>query len=799
MPPILFPSPLRLSIRNQVSSAGLITVAMFAQAVRRHASTGHGEKKQSPLQINTAASNIPGQRSQTTSGFKRKFERSISTTSGLGSLHSQTSFDENTPPGPSDIAYPTLPPLPQKAEPPSSSAPVPWSSSPESHFAKPGTTTLLKGEPSPERARPTKRRVLPASFTSTSAPALDEQDGAKNIQGGGVGNGYSGRFDKYSAQRQFDSMSSRDKASSAMSEMLQKASSIRQRQPGSISRTASDRTFQPATIPREGSAPSVDRLPEVFFSDEQQTVLKAVIEEGKSVFFTGSAGTGKSVLMRAIISQMKHKYRKEPDRIAVTASTGLASCILEGQTLHSWAGIGLGKEPAPELVKKIKRNQKSRQKWLRTKVLIIDEISMVDGQLFDKLEQVARTIRNNGRPFGGIQLVVTGDFFQLPPVPEKNSVAKFVFDATTWNTCIGHTILLTHVFRQKDERFAQMLNEMRLGKMSAATVREFKSLSRPLNFHDELEATELYPRREEVEFANQNRMRKLSGQVMTYHAVDTGVQDPNVRKALLANFIAPEVLELKKGAQVMLIKNIDSQLVNGSLGIVQSFMDEGTFFAYKEDEPSFLLAQEPDNGDLSDEKMAAREKLQAARMKSAAAGAGATRLWPMVRFNLPDGTSRTMLCSPDEWKTESQQGEVLAKRVQVPLILAWALSIHKAQGQTLTRVKVDLGKVFEKGQAYVALSRARSKEGLQVLRFDERKVMVHPKVLEFYSKLSGHETLGMKSTAKTVKDHFEVKSNTAIQKETKTITIEEDDFLDDDFSFEELMEAEKQAMRARGA
>ena len=235
----------------------------------------------------------------------------------------------------------------------------------------------------------------------------------------------------------------------------------------------------------------MDRVPETFLSDEQKAVMKTVMEEGKSVFFTGSAGTGKSVLMRAIIAQLKHKYRKEPDRIAITASTGLASCILEGQTLHSWSGIGLGKEPAPELVKKIKRNQKSRQKWVRTKVLIVDEISMVDGQLFDKLEQIARTLRNNGRPFGGIQLVVTGDFFQLPPVPEKNSIAKFVFDAVTWNTCIEHTILLTHVFRQKDEQFARMLNEMRLGRMSAATIREFKSLSRPLDFHDDLEATEL--------------------------------------------------------------------------------------------------------------------------------------------------------------------------------------------------------------------------------------------------------------------------------------------------------------------
>lgn len=287
-------------------------------------------------------------------------------------------------------------------------------------------------------------------------------------------------------------------------------------------------------------------------------------------------------------------------------------------------------------------------------------------------------------------------------------------------------------------------------------------------------------------------MRRLSGRMMTYQAVDSGVQDLTVRKNLLANFIAPEVLELKKGAQVMLIKNIDSQLVNGSLGIVQSFMDEGMFFAYKEDEPTFLLAQEPDDGVNEEEKSAARQKILEARMKNQGAAGSSTRHWPMVRFNLPDGTSRDMLCLPDEWKTESQQGEVIAKRVQVPLILAWALSIHKAQGQTLTRVKVDLGKVFEKGQAYVALSRARSKEGLQVLRFDERKVMVHAKVLQFYSKLSGHETLERQVQAGPTQKSAIVKKEST--NHSRKMATEEDEF-GDDFSYEEMLELESQMMR----
>jgi len=154
--------------------------------------------------------------------------------------------------------------------------------------------------------------------------------------------------------------------------------------------------------------------------------------------------------MREIISALRRKYRNEPDRVAVTASTGLAACNIGGVTIHSFAGIGLGKENADFLIKKVKKNAKARNRWMRTRVLIIDEISMVDADLFDKLEAIARGLRNNGHPFGGIKLVITGDFFQLPPVPEGGKVARFAFEAEKWNTCINHTIGLTHVFRQKD-------------------------------------------------------------------------------------------------------------------------------------------------------------------------------------------------------------------------------------------------------------------------------------------------------------------------------------------------------------
>lgn len=502
----------------------------------------------------------------------------------------------------------------------------------------------------------------------------------------------------------------------------------------------------------------------ITLSEEQRRVLELVANQQKSVFFTGSAGTGKSVLMRSIIAELRKKYIREPDRIAVTASTGLAACNIGGVTLHSFGGIGLGKEDVPTLVKKIKKNPKAKNRWIRTKVLIIDEISMVDGDLFDKLEGIARALRNNGRPFGGIQLVITGDFFQLPPVPDYDKKAqgvKFAFDAGTWATAIHHTIGLTEVFRQKDPGkcpsynhktlvltwtvFANMLNELRLGKITNETIASFKKLNRKIQYEDALEATELYvvhdftitlltlgyrfPTRNEVDNANAYRMRDLVGKPYKYPAIDGGaIMDEAMRDKLLSNMMASKELLLKKGAQVMLIKNLDDGLVNGSLGKVVAFMDEKTFEMY-DDEPGIL------RDDVPMEELTDRGRQIRTQLALKDASSMSEQLYPLVSFTLPDGNFREILVIREEWKVELPNGEVQASRSQLPLILAWALSIHKAQGQTLERVKIDLKKIFEKGQAYVALSRATSQAGLEVHNFDSSKVMAHPRVAQFYNSL----------------------------------------------------------------
>ena len=364
---------------------------------------------------------------------------------------------------------------------------------------------------------------------------------------------------------------------------------------------------------------------------------------------------------------------------------------------------------------------------------------MVDGDLFDKLEQIARTIRNNGRPFGGIQLVITGDFFQLPPVPEFGRQSKFAFDAGTWITSIEHTIGLHHVFRQKDPVFAGMLNEMREGRLSADSITKFRKLERPLPVTDDsIEATELFPTRQEVDRANNLRMQQLYGTVFTFEARDGGtITNKEQRDRLLQSCMVPENVHLKKGSQVMLVKNMDDTLVNGSLGKVTGFMTEQMFNIYKEDEESFL------EGGPSKQAM----KTEIAKTTL---GLNTAQVYPVVRFAIADGTTRDLLCKREEWKVELPNGEVQASRSQIPLILAWALSIHKAQGQTLERVRVDLGKVFEKGQAYVALSRATCMAGLQILRFDPRKVIAHEKVRSFYSSLSRAEQVEGKAKSKTI-------------------------------------------------
>ena len=342
-----------------------------------------------------------------------------------------------------------------------SSVPIDWSSSPPSHKAPPADVATLQppsatAEGVPERqatpnpepaAHPLKRRFLPWLNKDENGGLVQAQEVTKKQGRGRPRKAAKDDAAPYTPLPKDTANASHpwNKTASAMKEEQRK-----HRQKANQGKKVINQGGDGANAVSKAKSRNKN-MARIFLSEEQKKVLNLVAEAGQSCFFTGSAGTGKSVLMREIISVLRKKHTLQPDRVAVTASTGLAACNIGGVTLHSFAGIGLGKDDVDVLIKRVKRNPKAKARWMRTKVLVIDEISMVDSILFDRLEAIARAVRNNGRPFGGMQLVVTGDFFQLPPVPDVGSrEAKFAFEADTWRTSIQHTIGLTQVFRQKD-------------------------------------------------------------------------------------------------------------------------------------------------------------------------------------------------------------------------------------------------------------------------------------------------------------------------------------------------------------
>lgn len=560
----------------------------------------------------------------------------------------------------------------------------------------------------------------------------------------------------------------------------------------------------------------------MLLSREQEYVRQLAIR-GRSMFFTGSAGTGKSVLLRQIIKDLKRIHG--PGTVAVTASTGLAAYHIGGITVHSFAGIGLGKGDLQNLIKLVRKNRKVLSRWKQTKVLIIDEISMIDGRLFDHLDEIARQIRRKrDTPFGGIQVIVCGDFYQLPPVSkaqinpdgtETKEQALFTFESKAWKSALQSSIILKEVFRQKgDQTFIDMLNDLRHGRVSDDAADEFRRLSRPLKCPDGIVPTELYSTRYEVENANNMKLLRLGGTARVYEARDGGTLPPAVKAAWLSNFLVPKKLFLKENAQVMCIKNFDDTLVNGSLGRVKAFVDRDTYLCRKlmDSDPTmpfdefkklfakhrvaYSLSQKTSNdvlideitdemlqaapeqldsvfnflhedknfvslmteseseddsrhspsanfGHISNEEAIRQNKRRKLSFISKVEEIASGEKYPLVEFASPDGlSSRLVLMEPERWDVvDEATDEILVSRTQLPLMLAWAMSIHKSQGQTLSKVRVDLSRVFENGQAYVALSRAVAREGLQVVNFRTERVRTHAVVERFYETLLTTEDL----------------------------------------------------------
>lgn len=517
-------------------------------------------------------------------------------------------------------------------------------------------------------------------------------------------------------------------------------------------------------------------------SGEQKAVLYLVLNSKHNVFFTGAAGTGKSVLLRHLIARLREKHNF--NEVAVTALTGIAACNIGGQTLHRFAGVGLARDDVRSLIDRIKRSEATYNRWLTTKYLIIDEVSMLPCELLEKLEQIARFIRNNDEPFGGIQLIFTGDLFQLPPVDTANNEAKYCFESDTWRRCINRTINLTEIFRQSDPKFTNILNQLRLGQVSPEARELFMKMSRPPKVPKGIVATRLYCTRDEVNRANSQALERLHGPVYSYSCADGGLSDaekranPDIRYLDLdKQVIAEREVHLKVGAQVMLIKNLDNTLVNGSIGRVVAFVTQDTLKnvdygnnssknpggglidpgepGNKEKDPaagtitSHFRSRKLDLENATEEQNRENlNKLLGAYGNSPAAirkrrfaetltqkEAKKKPVLPVVRFPLPDGTKRLVIIRPETWELTNSDGELLASRTQMPLLLAWALSIHKSQGQTLPYLSVDLGRIFAKGQAYVAISRATSLDSLQIMNFRQSRINADERVVKFYKQL----------------------------------------------------------------
>lgn len=458
---------------------------------------------------------------------------------------------------------------------------------------------------------------------------------------------------------------------------------------------------------------------------KQREVIDALVR-GENVFMTGCGGTGKSYVIGTILENLKELTGRKLLRIHVTAMTGCAALLLghQAKTLHSWAGILLGKGSVEELVTRIKRNRRSSQRWRGTDLLIVDEVSMLTRELLEKLDAIGQAVRRNTKPFGGIQLLLSGDFHQLPPVVKDSerswagagagagaggSTSVFAFASPRWPALVQRTIELTEIVRQADPAFQKVLLEARTGSLSEESLSLLKARV-GLDWRGlRIKPTLLFPRRAEVDTINQANIGSLKGERHSYTAgirwnvgdtktplyvsrppVGFNVLDESFVRAVAKtdrDASYEEVLELCEGAQVMLLRNMpDHGLVNGSRGIVVGFETVAPHT------PLVEFLKRGSSGSTSD------------------------------TIRIPVGVST--------WDVEDYPN---VSRVQIPLRLAWACTIHKAQGSTLDCALIDIGKgTFESGQAYVALSRVRSLDGLYIHDFDPTAFRTNEEVLAFY-------------------------------------------------------------------
>lgn len=401
---------------------------------------------------------------------------------------------------------------------------------------------------------------------------------------------------------------------------------------------------------------------------KQSTAVK-VLASGANVFLTGAPGAGKTHLLNRFIQYL----RKRDVAHAITAPTGIAATHIGGMTLHSWSGLGIREAVDQKTLEQLLGKSYLRKRFETTQVLIIDEVSMLTPGLFEAVNTILQNVHFSPEPFGGIQVVLTGDFFQLPPVMREGEGPRFIWQTELWKQMDLAVCYLSERHRHGDKGFIQLLDEMRVAAVSEPSQELLQScLGRQLPA--EMPHTRLYTHNRDVDRINALELKKLSTPSKRFVAKKEG--HPRLRERILESSILMEELELKRGAAVMCIKNLPEKgLVNGSLGTVAKF-DEETGY------PIFQKSN--------------REEV-------------------------------TMY--PEEWSMTDEMGKTLAKVTQIPLRLAWAITVHKSQGMTLDAAEVDLSKAFEPGQGYVAISRVRDLTGLRLLGLNDVALQVDAGVL----------------------------------------------------------------------
>lgn len=455
----------------------------------------------------------------------------------------------------------------------------------------------------------------------------------------------------------------------------------------------------------------------------RQSSALDILKTGQNVFLTGSAGSGKTYTLNQYIDYLR--ARRVP--VAVTASTGIAATHMNGTTIHSWSGIGIKDELSDRDLTNLSRKQFLADRLKDTAVLVIDEISMLHAKQLNLVNQVLKYIRKNDKAFGGIQVVVAGDFFQLPPIGSKgeSNREKFAFMSEAWLDAKFHICYLSEQHRQVSEAanggldLDDILNQIRRQEVT------FEAIAALENTYDQsvdIKRTRLYTHNLNVNKINDKELALLDGEMMRFEATTTG--DSKLVETLKKTVRTQDELVLKVGAKVMFIKN------NAELGVSNGTMGELIGFAavkIEDKESSDALIEDDSSDDIDEE--AAGEKTAKAK-KSAAkkdkekpkSKKPTTQKMPVVRLN----SGREVIAEPEEWIIEDETGEVLASYLQVPLCLAWAITIHKSQGMTLDAAEIDLSRTFELGQGYVALSRLKSLAGLQLLGMNDMSLQLDP-------------------------------------------------------------------------